>query len=481
MQMYRPCIYNERSGKKELKMSITATKSLESINPATGEVAGSVPVTSVEEISSMVAKARAAQTAWNALGLEGRLTLMRPIADRLGEEAARVGKLITAEMGKSTPEAQGEAKYGASSFATELVSAFEAFQPEELADENTRSMLFRDPLGVSVAITPWNFPMLMPQQCILPSLMAGNCVIFKPSEETPLVGQAYADILNEFLPEGVLQTVHGADDQGKALVASDINLVAFTGSREVGAKILTACGPDLKRVVLELGGKDALIVLEDADIEEAASFAVQNSFRNSGQVCVSTERIYVDSTIADDFETLVIEKTKEWKQGDPTDETVKIGPMVSSTQRDIVLSQLEQALKDGAVLRYGGETVDNYIAPTVLTGCSHDMQIMHDETFGPICCIQRFAGDKEAVALANETPYGLGGAVYGETEHAMNVARQLTPGMVGVNKGCGGSEGTPWVGACQSGYGYHSGRDGHRQFTQVRMVSLPIHESKPKY
>ncbi|MGY8753445.1 MAG: aldehyde dehydrogenase family protein, partial [Phycisphaerales bacterium] len=345
-------------------MSITATKTLESSNPATGEVVGSIPVTSVEEISSVVAKARAAQTAWNALGLEGRLALMRPIADRLIEEAPVIGKLITAEMGKSTAEGQGEATYGASQFASELVSAFEAFQPEEMADENTRSILYRDPLGVSVAITPWNFPMLMPQQCILPSLMAGNCVIFKPSEETPLVGQAYADVLNEFLPVGVLQIVHGADDQGKALVESDINLVAFTGSREVGAKILTACGPELKRVVLELGGKDALIVLEDADLDSASSFAVQNSFRNSGQVCVSTERIYVEDSVADEFETLVLEKTKVWKQGDPTDESVKIGPMVSSTQRDLVLTQLEQALKDGAVLRCGGGTYENYIEPT---------------------------------------------------------------------------------------------------------------------
>ena len=463
-------------------MPTTATTpTLESINPATGEVVGSVPVTPVDAIPGVVAKARGAQPAWNALGLEGRLELMRPIADRLIEEAPEIGKLITTEMGKSTPEAQGETSYGASQFASELVSAFEAFQPEEIADENTRSILYRDPLGVSAAITPWNFPMLMPQQCIMPSLMAGNCVIFKPSEETPLVGQAYADILNEFLPEGVLQVVHGADDQGKALVASDINLVAFTGSREVGSKILTACGPELKRVVLELGGKDALIVLQDADLEEAASFAVQNSFRNSGQVCVSTERIYVEDSIADEFENRVVEKTKEWKQGDPTDETVKIGPMVSSVQRDIVLDQLEQALKDGATLRCGGGTNDNYIEPTVLTGCSHDMQIMHDETFGPICCIQRFSGDAEAIALANETPYGLGGAVYGETQHAVDVARQLTPGMVGINKGCGGADGTPWVGACQSGYGYHSGRDGHRQFTQVRVVSIPIHEMKPKY
>jgi succinate-semialdehyde dehydrogenase/glutarate-semialdehyde dehydrogenase len=466
---------------KEFSMPTTVTAMLESINPATGEVVGILSITPVDEIQEVVARARSAQPAWNALGLEGRLALMRPIADRLIEEAPQIGELITAEMGKSTPEAQGEASYGASQFASELVSAFEAFQSEEIADENTRSILYRDPLGVSAAITPWNFPMLMPQQCILPSLVAGNCVVFKPSEETPLVGQTYADILNEFLPEGVLQVVHGADDQGKALVESDINLVAFTGSREVGSKILTACAPELKRVVLELGGKDALIVLGDADLDSAASFAVQNSFRNSGQVCVSTERVYVDESIADEFETLVLEKTKEWKQGDPTDETVKIGPMVSSMQRDIVLSQLDQALKDGATLRCGGGTHDNYIEPTVLTGCSHDMQIMHDETFGPICCIQRFSGDVEAIALANETPYGLGGAVYGEPQHAMDVARHLTPGMVGINKGCGGAEGTPWVGACQSGYGYHSGRDGHRQFTQVRMVSIPIHEQKKKY
>ena len=462
-------------------MSVTATDTLESINPATGEVVGTVSITQPCDISGVVARARVAQVEWNALGLDGRLALMRPIGDRLQEEAQRIGNLITAEMGKSTKEAQGETTYGASQFISELESAFEAFQPEEMSDEHTRSILYRDPLGVSAAITPWNFPMLMPQQCILPSLMAGNSVVFKPSEETPLVGQAYADVLNEFLPDGVLQVVHGADDQGKALVASEIDLVVFTGSRDVGSKILTACGPDLKRVVLELGGKDALIVLEDADIEAAANYAVQNSFRNSGQVCVSTERIYVEEAVADKFENLVIEKTKEWKQGDPTDETVKIGPMVSSTQRDMVLAQLDQALQDGAVLRCGGGTTDNYIEPTVLTGCNHDMQIMHDETFGPICCIQRVSGDGDAVKHANDTPYGLGGAVYGEAEHALQVARQLTPGMIGINKACGGANGTPWVGACQSGYGYHSGRDGHRQFAQVRMVSIPISKVKPKY
>ncbi|MDP7005111.1 MAG: aldehyde dehydrogenase family protein, partial [Phycisphaerales bacterium] len=169
------------------------------------------------------------------------------------------------------------------------------------------------------------------------------------------------------------------------------------------------------------------------------------------------------------------------KQGDPTDESVRVGPMVHSVQRDMVLEQLDQAIKDGAILRCGGESTDNYIQPTVLTSCNHDMRIMHDETFGPICCIQRVSSDEEAIELANETPYGLGGAVFGEVEHAMKVARQLTPGMIGINKACGGAQGTPWVGACDSGYGYHSGRDGHRQFTQVRIVSVPKQIVKPKY
>ena len=472
--------YNGYS-KKELIVTVATTTTLESINPATGEVVGSVPVTSTEEISSIVAKARAAQPMWNGLGLDARVEMLRPIAKRLAEESPRIGKLITAEMGKSTKEAQGEASYGADKFTIELEDAAQAFEPVEIADENTTSMLYWDPLGVSAAITPWNFPMLMPQQCILPSLVAGNTVVFKPSEETPLVGQAYADILNEVLPDDVLQVVHGADDQGKALVAADINLVAFTGSRAVGAKILSACGPDLKRVILELGGKDALVVLDDADLEAASDFAVNNSFRNSGQVCVSTERIYVDETVADEFESLVIAKTEKFKQGDPTDDSVRIGPMVNSTQRDMVLEQLAQAIKDGASVRCGGNTHDNFIEPTVLTGCNHDMRIMHDETFGPICCIQRISSDDEAVQLANDTPYGLGGAVYGEVDHAVEVARRMTTGMIGINKACGGAQGTPWVGACQSGYGYHSGRDGHRQFTQVRLVSVPNQTVKPAY
>ena len=180
-----------------------------------------------------------------------------------------------------------------------------ALAPETVEDGRVRSTVYHDPLGVVAAITPWNFPMSMPAWLAVPALAAGNTVVLKPSEETPLSGQAYAEALNQFLPPDVLSVVHGADDQGKALVRSDVDMIAFTGSREVGKHIMGAASDGLKRVILELGGKDPMIVLSDADLQAAAAFAVRNSFRNAGQVCVSTERIYVEAPVADAFEALV--------------------------------------------------------------------------------------------------------------------------------------------------------------------------------
>jgi succinate-semialdehyde dehydrogenase/glutarate-semialdehyde dehydrogenase len=364
-------------------------------------------------------------------------------------------------------------QYGIDGMCAKLDEIASALMPEEVHDGQTCSTLYHDPFGVCVAITPWNFPFLMVLQIVMPALAAGNTVVMKPSEMVPLVGEAFADAFNEMLPPGVLQIVQGDDAQGKALVAGDCDLIGFVGSRAAGQHILSTAGKDLKRVVLELGGKDPMIVLDDADVEAAAAFATRNSFRNCGQVCVSTERIYVEPNIADAFEAAVVRKTSELVVGNGADEGVQIGPMVSAEQKAHVLAQLKRARADGATVAYGAAAMDgNFVAPTVLTGLDHSMPIMMDETFGPIACIVRVANADEAVRLANDTPYGLGAAVFGDAE-AEQVARRLTAGMVGVNQGCGGAEGTPWVGACQSGYGYHGGREGHRQFTQVRVVSRP--------
>ncbi len=450
---------------------------LVSYNPATDEVVGQVPVTPAHEIAAVVDCARAAQPAWSRIGLAARAEALRPAGEAILARSDELGALLTAEMGKPLREATSEVRSCGAGLAGGLDEIIEALSPQTLTDSRTRTTLYRDPYGVCATISPWNFPMSMAHGMSVPALMAGNTVVIKPSEETPLIAQAWAEILAEHLPTDVIQIVHGADAQGKALVAADVDLVAFTGSRAAGAHILTAAGPDLKRVILELGGKDPLVVLDDADLDAAARFAVRNSFRNAGQVCVSTERIYVAAGIAEAFEQRFLEVTQELNVGAGTDEGVDIGPMVSARQKGMVLDQVRDAVERGATVALGSTEggPGNFLLPIVLTDVHHGLPIMRDETFGPVACIQRFSNDEEAVALANDTPYGLGAVVFGsDPERSEGVARQLEAGMVGINRGVGGARGAPWVGAKQSGYGFHSGPEGHRQFAQVRIVSAAV-------
>ncbi|MCA9757380.1 MAG: aldehyde dehydrogenase [Candidatus Eisenbacteria bacterium] len=457
-------------------MTTTATRqTLASYDPATGDLVGEVPVTSVDDIPAVVARARAALDGWRNLSAEERCAKIGAAGPRFLERADELGRLLTREMGKPLAEGTGEVKscgYGLEEEAREIAAALE---PESLEDTRTRTTVYHDAFGVCAAISPWNFPIAMPHSLVLPALVAGNTVILKPSEETPLIAQAYVDILNEVLPDGVLQIVHGADTQGKALVESDVDLIAFTGSRETGKKILASASAGLKRVVLELGGKDPLVVLSDADVDAAARFAAINSFRNAGQVCVSTERIYVHSSIADRFRSALVAVAESLPVGNGIEDGVRVGPMVSSRQKQHVLRQVEDAVRRGAQVVYGGTAREgNFVDPTVLWNVDHEMDIMREETFGPVACVQTFETNDEAVGLANDTPFGLGATVFGgDEENALAVARRLDAGMIGVNKGCGGASGSPWVGAKQSGYGYHSSKEGHRQFTQVRIVSSP--------
>jgi len=449
---------------------------LDSINPFDGTVVGSVEITPAQDIPGIVARAKKAQPGWAALGAVGRADLLAKAEDRFKAEADALANLMTREMGKPISESIGEARGLSASLRSELDEIIEALAPEVVEDSRLRSVVHRDPLGVCAAITPWNFPMAMPHWMVLPALAAGNTVLFKPSEETPLCGQAYADILSEFLPPDVLITVHGADEQGKALVAAEVNLIAFTGSREVGKKILQAAGGDLKRVILELGGKDAMIVLDDADLKDAAKFAAWNGFRNAGQVCVSTERILVHDTVADEFLELLAAEAEKMVMGSGLDKETTLGPMVNAKQRDHVIAQLREAVTGGAKVVAGGVCHgDPFILPTVLADVPEGLCVVTDETFGPVVCVNRVSSDDEAVEKANGTPFGLGAVVFGtDMERAGAVARRLTAGMIGVNRACGGAQGTPWVGALESGYGFHKGRDGHRQFTQTRVVSAAL-------
>lgn len=448
---------------------------LVSRNPATGEVVGEVAITAPERIPGLVARARDAQRRWGSTPIEERVASIGRAGALLADRAAEVGRLLTREMGKPLAEAVGEVRHTAAQYAGDLEGIRAALAPEVIESADVRTTVVRDPFGVAACIAPWNFPVLMPYQQVVPALAAGNSVLLKPSEETPLVTQAFADTLLEVLPEGVLTVVHGADTQGKALVAADVDLIVFTGSREAGKHILGEASKGLKRVILELGGKDPLLVLEDADVDAAAAFAARNAFRNAGQVCVSTERIYVDRAVRERFVAGLVDHAGRMRVGDGLADGTAVGPMISARQRARVEAQIDAATAAGARVAWRGEAPEGeaFLAPVVLIDVTDEMAITREETFGPVACVYDVSGADEAVERANDSPFGLGAVVFGGSERARDVARRLTSGMVGINQGLASAGDTPWVGARQSGYGFHSGRDGHRQFAQTRVLNEP--------
>jgi len=452
----------------------TTAALLDSINPATGEVVGSVPLTPVSEIPAIAARAREASKAWAALSPMERADIIRPAGERLVARAEELGAMLSREQGKPIKEGIGEVTGCGARLSEEVDEIAKAVEPEILKGEGVQSTVYHDPYGVCAAITPWNFPILMPHWMVLPALITGNTVILKPSEETPLIAQAYADVLNEFLPAGVLQVVHGRE-QGPALVRADVDLIAFTGSKATGQAIMRSAADGLKRVILELGSKDPLLVLEGADVEKAAVFAARNSFRNCGQVCVSTERIYVDRKLHAEFVAKLSEQAEQFTVGACDDEDAAVGPMIHEKQKTHVNDQITDAVTQGATVVFGNEPRDGaFISPTILDNVSHAMDIMTTETFGPVACVMPIDSVDQAVELANDSEYGLGASVFAEASLAQDVARRMTAGMVGVNQGIGGAPGMPWVGARQSGYGFHAGPMGHRQFCQVRVVSSGV-------
>ena len=276
----------------------------------------------------------------------------------------------------------------------------------------------------------------------------------------------------------MLVVVQGAGSTGAALVAGDVDMVAFVGSRDTGKHIMQSASADLKRLVLELGGKDPLIVLADADLEAAADCAVEHSLRNTGQVCCSVERIFVADDVADEFEGLVLDRARAWKHGSGFDEDVRMGPLVSPQQRERVILHVEQAVRSGARLLLGGEeeTGPGWFYPaTVLADVTDDLPVAREETFGPVISLSRFSGDEEeAVRLANDTPYGLGANVFtADLERGRRMARRIRSGQVGINRYLGAAAGAPWVGARQSGFGFLGGVDGHKQFTIPKSISYP--------
>lgn len=444
------------------------------INPATGELIEKIKCSSPGEIASGVKLARKAFKVWSKTPLKKRIALFKNIARDLHKEKKAIGQMITKEMGKLYKSAVGECEGTAYAIEENIKLAEKAAESEIHKHENLVTEVHRVPLGTVAVITPWNFPVGMPESLLTPAILMGNTVVFKPSENTPLTGKAIYEIYNRYLPKGVINLLQGAEEVGESIINSDIDMVAFVGSQAVGKKIMEACSKKLNRLVLELGGKDPMIILKDADLKKAVPYAVHGSLRNSGQVCVSVERIYVEDKIASEFEKLVLEEVKKYKVGSGF-EDVDMGPMVSESQRSHVVNQIEEARRKGAKVLYGGEKIERdgfFMQPTIVTNVTEKHDIMTSETFGPVICIQKVRNADEAIEKANDSTFGLGATIWTKNfEKGKQLAHRIESGMIGVNQGIGGVSGTPWVGIKQSGFGFIGSVEGIRQFTVPKKIS----------
>jgi len=441
---------------------------LVSYDPSSGESLGEVQATPPEQIAGVVTRARAAAREWRGLEAAERVAVLQKAYERAGTRKNELAVLLSREMGKDIRRSTGEVNWVTRGGPRMAQSAAEALRPRDIGHG---ARLEYHPLGVVAVISPWNYPLAMANNFIAPSLAAGNSVVLKPSEETPLVAGEFVAMMNEVLPPGLLQIIHGDSEQGRALVESDVSMVAFTGSREAGRDIMVRAAPCLKRLVMELGGNDPMIVMHDADVEQAARFAVANSFENAGQMCVATERIYVDGKIAERFEKRVVDLAAGFRVGPWDMPDVDLGPIINAAQHGKIVEHIRDAEAKGAGVPLGGSRQpERYIHPTVILGMTPDMLVEREETFGPVVAISRYSDIREAIARANFSTYGLGAVVFGGPE-AEAVADELEAGMIGVNQGVGGSGDAPWVGAKQSGFGFHGSPEGHRQFAQLRVVS----------
>lgn len=445
------------------------SKSIQSFNPSNGELLGEVNNASRDEVVQTIRQSKSAQKVWKKLPINERVRTIIRAYQHLDQYAGSLSELLAREMGKDIRRATGEATgaiYMGQHYAEE---AHRALNTRKLS--GSTELQYR-PLGVVGVISPWNYPVMMANNLIVPALVAGNSVILKPSEETPLIAEAFFGELQKHLPEGVLTILHGDRETGEALVEGDIQMIAFTGSKATGQDIMRRAASKVKRLVMELGGKDPMIVMRDANLEQAARFAVAGSFENSGQMCTSIERIYVDDRIAEKFEQRVTEIANMYQIGPWDMPNVNIGPIINATQHGKIVEQLKDAQQKGATFLLGGiEQPDRYIRPTVITGMTPEMKLETEETFGPVVAITRYSNIDDAIERANASEYGLGAVVFGN-QGANEVADELDAGMVGINQGQGGSGDAPWVGAKQSGLGYHGSVDGHRQFAQVKVVSI---------
>jgi acyl-CoA reductase-like NAD-dependent aldehyde dehydrogenase len=445
---------------------------IEVVEPATEQVMAEVPRAGAAEVDAAVARAKAAFPTWRSVAPAERSGLLRGLAEALSGQAARLATLEARNVGK--PIADARAEIGM------VVETFHYYSaaPERLLGQTIPvaggvDMTFREPLGVVGLIVPWNFPLVIASWKVAPALAAGNSVVLKPAELTPLTALELEKIaLEAGLPEGVLNVVAGPGSVcGRRLVEHpDVAKIAFTGSTEVGRTIARGAAETIKRVTLELGGKSANIVFADADLDRAAAAAPAAVFGNAGQDCCARSRILVERAALEPFLAALERTVEEMHVGDPLDEQTQMGPLISAAQREAVAAYVP----DGAPVAIRGSVPDGpgfWFAPTVLAPVSNTDRAAAEEIFGPVACVIPFADEAEAVAIANDTIYGLSGSIWSrDGAKALRVARAVEAGVLSINSNTSVRVSTPFGGFKQSGVGRELGPDALDHYTDVKNV-----------
>ncbi|MGA7569082.1 MAG: aldehyde dehydrogenase family protein [Terriglobales bacterium] len=465
-----------------------AVSRIASVNPATGEVLSELDSAGPTEVRAAVGRARVAQPEWNAWGVRNRVGVVRRFQQILLERETDIARRITQEAGKPQVEAlltEVLVVLDAARFLIE--NAFAILRDEKLPHGNlalkTKSgRIVHEPYGVVGIISPWNYPFSIPATEALSALVAGNAVVLKPSELTPLIALELQALLRQAgVPDDIFQVLPGEGETGAALVKSEIDKLVFTGSVATGRRIAQIAAERLLPVVLELGGKDPMLVLDDVDVDVASSGAVWGAFMNAGQTCLSVERCYVHRSLYAAFVDACCDKARKLRVGNGIDPATEIGPMIHERQVRVVEAHVEDARQRGAQVLTGGsrlrELGPTFFAPTVLANVAQSMRIMQEETFGPVLPIAAFADDAEAVRLANDSEFGLAASVWTRDRvRGERLARQIHAGTVMVNDAvsCFSISEAPHGGVKASGIGRTHGRWGLEEMVRVKYIDSDL-------
>jgi acyl-CoA reductase-like NAD-dependent aldehyde dehydrogenase len=440
-------------------------------NPATVKINKKIKVSSRKDIDNAVKRARNSLRSWIDTPLKTKIRIMKKFANLILREQKEISKLITKEMGKPLGESESTIPF-ISEFINYYANNVESvLKPQKVGSD----IVIREPVGIVAVITPWNFPFYTSLDIIIPALLTGNTVVFKPSETTPLCGIKIVNLLiTAGIPKGVVNLVIGADEQGKYLVKNDVNMVSFVGSSAAGKNIMKNSADKLHHLCLELGGKDAAIICKDVDLKKYIKAIIFKAFRNCGQVCNSIERLYVVKDIADKFIKQAIKEVKKIKVGPGLEKGTIIGPLVNKQQFNNFDNQIKNAVKKGAKVLYGGKSIKGlFYQPTILTNIKDNMKIANQETFGPVLPIIIVKDEKTAIKKANKSRFGLTASVWTRNiEKGKKYARLLDVGTVGINHHGGGGYKVPWGGWKESGFGRLGSKEGIKQFTQTKTIVI---------